>query len=57
MDTAGQENFKSINEHYYKRADGCLLVYDITQRNTFNEIKDYYIEKIKEKCKKDIIRK
>ena len=54
MDTAGQERFKSINTSYYRKADCCLLVYDITERASFEEIKNYFIEKIKEKCKKDI---
>ena len=54
LDTAGQEKFKSINERYYRQADGCLLVYDIAKRSTFDEIKNYYKEKIKENCKEDI---
>ena len=54
MDTAGQERFKSINTSYYRKADCCLLVYDISERNTFDELKSYFIGKIKEKCKKDI---
>ena len=45
IDTAGQERFKSLSERYYKEADGCLLVYDISKRNTFDEIKGYYKEK------------
>ena len=54
MDTAGQERFKSINTSYYRKADCCLLVYDISQRSSFEDIKNYFIEKIKEKCKKDV---
>ena len=54
MDTAGQERFKSINTSYYRNADCCLLVYDISERHSFDELKNYFIEKIKEKCKKDI---
>ena len=54
LDTAGQEIYNSINENYYKDADGCLLVYDITNIDSFERIKDYYIQKIKEKCKKNI---
>ena len=54
LDTVRQEKFKSISERYYKEADGCLLVYDISKRSTFDEIKEYYKEKIKEKCKEDI---
>ena len=48
MDTAGQEKFSSISENYYKQADCCLLVYDITSMQTFEKIKKYYVPKIKE---------
>ena len=47
MDTCGQERFKSINEKYYKEADCCLLVYDITDASSFKVIKQYYVEKNK----------
>ena len=50
-DTCGQERFDSINEKYYQQADGILLVFDIAEKSSFNKIKDYYVEKIKEKCK------
>ena len=53
VDTAGQEQYKSINSQYYKKADGCLLVYDITKKQTFEEVKGYFYEQIQEKCKKD----
>ena len=39
---------------YYKKANCCLLVYDITDKNSFEECKNYYNEGIKEKCKKGI---
>ena len=51
MDTGGQERYDSIIESYYKDADCCLLVYDITSEKSFDKIKDYYIGKIKENCK------
>ena len=54
MDTAGQEKFSSINDTYYKIAECCLLVYDITKKDSFDRIIDEYIPKIKEKCYKDI---
>ena len=54
LDTGGQERFRALNQQYYRYADGCLLVYDITDRNSFDEIKGFYSEEIKEKCKKDI---
>ena len=38
FDTAGQEKFRSITFSYYKGSDGILLLYDITNRNTFDNI-------------------
>lgn len=51
MDTAGQERYDSLNSSYYKNADCCILVYDITNRKTFDKITNYYISKIKENSK------
>ena len=53
MDTSGQERFRAINQNYYRRADCCLLVYDITDIKSFEACK-YYSEQIKERCKKNI---
>ncbi len=40
-DTAGQERFKTITAAYYKGAHGIILVYDITDRDTFNNISSW----------------
>ncbi|KNH07848.1 hypothetical protein XU18_1525 [Perkinsela sp. CCAP 1560/4] len=40
-DTAGQESFRSITRNYYRGACGCLLVYDITRRDTFEHIQNW----------------
>ena len=37
-DTAGQESFLAITRSYYRGADGCLLVYDISRRSTFSAL-------------------
>ena len=50
LDTAGQEKFNAITESYYKQADCCLLVYDITNKDSFDSVKNYYVPKIKEYC-------
>ena len=51
MDTAGEEKYKALNSSYYRKADCCLLVYDITNLHSFEEIKEYFNEEVKEKCK------
>ena len=53
-DTAGQELYKTLTLTYYRNADACLLVYDITNKDSYNECKNYYSKNIKEKCKKNI---
>ena len=45
-DTAGQERFTSMITTYYKGAKGALLVYDITRKNTFNNIDNWLKELI-----------
>ena len=37
-DTAGQEKFNSLTSSYYKNAKGALVVYDITDKGSFNKI-------------------
>ena len=41
FDTAGQERFRSIATTYLKKANGIILVYDITREKSFNSIKDW----------------
>ena len=45
-DTAGQERFKAITKTYYKGSDGAVLLYDITDKKSFEHVKDW-IESIK----------
>jgi small GTP-binding protein len=40
-DTAGQERFRNITQQYYKGADGILLVYDVTERNSFEKVREW----------------
>ena len=54
VDTAGQEKYRSLSDRYYKKADGCLLVYDITNRESFDEAKNYFCQQINDKCKANI---
>lgn len=43
-DTAGQERFRSITYSYYRNTVGCLIVYDITNRESFLNVKDWLSE-------------
>ena len=52
-DTAGQERYKSITAAYYKGAKGALIVYDTTQKTSFENI-DKWMSEIKEKSSKDM---
>ena len=52
-DTAGQERVKKITSQYLYNGDGAILVFDITQKNTFERI-NYWLEELE---KKKILRK
>lgn len=43
-DTAGQERYKSITNAYYKGSKGALLVYDITKKESFDNIDRWILE-------------
>lgn len=38
-DTAGQEKYRAITVAHYRKALGALIVYDITRRQTFENVK------------------
>ncbi|XP_063699491.1 ras-related protein Rab-14 [Culicoides brevitarsis] len=40
-DTAGQERFRAVTRSYYRGAAGCILVYDITRRSTYNHLSSW----------------
>ena len=40
-DTAGQERFRSITKSFFRNTNGILFVYDITNRKSFQSVKDW----------------
>ena len=43
-DTAGQERFRTISSTYYRGAHGIIVVYDITNLDSFNNVKRWLTE-------------
>ncbi|XP_075879864.1 ras-related protein Rab-37 isoform X1 [Nelusetta ayraudi] len=53
-DTAGQERFRSVTHAYYRDAQALLLVYDITSKQSFDNIRAWLTE-IHEYAQKDVV--
>jgi small GTP-binding protein len=45
-DTAGQDTFKTITRSYYRNSIGCIIAYDISNRESFEAIKTWHEELI-----------
>ena len=54
-DTAGQERFRSLAKIFYQNAAVAVLVYDITRRDSFQKLKDFWVKELKENAPSDII--
>jgi Ras-related protein Rab-8A len=46
-DTAGQDRFRCITKNYFRGSDGIMLIYDITNQASFNNIRNW-ISQIKD---------
>lgn len=44
LDTAGQERFRTLSNSYYRGAHGVILVYDISNRESFNAMERWFEE-------------
>ena len=54
-DTAGQERFKNIIASYYRGAHGILLLYDVTDKDSFKNLSNWLIE-IEKNSSKNVIK-
>ncbi|XP_059489590.1 ras-related protein Rab-18-B-like [Neocloeon triangulifer] len=43
-DTAGQERFRTLTPTYYRNAQGAIIVYDVTRRQTFERVEQWLQE-------------
>ncbi|KAK3586148.1 hypothetical protein CHS0354_033272 [Potamilus streckersoni] len=53
-DTAGQERFRSVTHAYYRDAHALLLLYDVTNKNSFDNIRAWLAE-INEYAQEDVV--
>ena len=54
-DTAGQERYRSVAKMFYKDANAAILVYDITNKTSFEGLQNYWIPQVKESSPENII--
>ncbi|KAK7316948.1 hypothetical protein RJT34_00784 [Clitoria ternatea] len=45
-DTAGQERFRTLTSSYYRGAQGIIMVYDVTRRETFTDLSEVWTKEI-----------
>ena len=54
-DTAGQEKYKALTKFFYKDAAVCILVYDITRKETFDNLKNFWYTQLKENSGSNVV--
>ena len=54
-DTAGQEKYKALTKFFYKDAAVCILVYDITRKETFDNLKTFWYSQLKENSGSNVV--
>lgn len=54
-DTAGQEKYRSLTKFFYKDATIAILVYDITRKQSFEELKNYWYDQLKTCGEKNVV--
>ncbi|CAM5999765.1 unnamed protein product [Sphagnum balticum] len=53
-DTAGQERFRTITSAYYKGADGIIMVYDLTEPSSLDDLETFWVPEAYNYCDKSI---
>ena len=53
-DTAGQDRFRAITKNYYKGANGIILIYDVTNVQSYENVKNW-ISQIREEANPNVV--
>ena len=53
-DTAGQDRFRAITKNYYKGSHGIILIYDVTNLQTFENVKNW-VSQIREEAANNVV--
>ncbi|XP_015908527.1 uncharacterized protein [Parasteatoda tepidariorum] len=54
-DTAGQERFRTLTTAYYRGAMGILVMYDVTNMDSFNHL-SYWFRNVEENASQDVVK-
>ncbi|KAG7177351.1 Ras-related protein RAB1BV-like [Homarus americanus] len=54
-DTAGEERFRTLTTAYYRGAQGIVLVYDVTNLDSFNHL-SYWLRNIEENASPEVVK-
>lgn len=54
-DTAGQERYKTISKTFYRVAHAAIIVFDITSRNSFENMANMWFPEVENNCDRDVI--
>ena len=53
-DTVGEEVYRTFTKLFFKNAAGIIIVYDITRKDSFDEIKNYWYQQVKESVNQNV---
>lgn len=53
-DSAGSEKYRSVNKFFYRYTSVVILIYDITNKDSFEALKSYWAEEIKNNFEEEI---
>jgi len=54
-DTAGAERYRSVNRSFYHNTKAAVIVYDITNRRTWEELQNYWVDEVKNEGHDDMV--